>query len=476
MNNQIKIFQEKIRKYHSLPEAIVIDCKPVGYPFYVLNIDLTYLKNRDLELVEEFVMKCINYGLTKIEQISSFLGVDNHITEKVLSQLISRNLIKREDKLKLTQDGLDALQKQTILAPASETRTFYLDALNGKLTDNFSFKNFDYKEHYNNSINKIIKKPRKNYVEDLIEYYEFIEKSLQNPNDSNYIELIQVNSIEKVYAQWHEIEVVLYKNNSNDEEIEYETFSRGSIQKEYREIIQRLKTEGKNILIPIFQETKQYESESTSITNIISDISDEDIQNVEKITAKISSVDDLDSFSKSQTHKVQKEKEIQKLKQELEELKNKTRISEVVHTCEIRNYLLKTLKEAKHRLMIVSPWIKRNVVNHDFISTLEKALKRQVKVYIIYGIKGSSFQNDKRSIEQLEKLMNNYKNFTFQKTTNSHRKQIVCDEKFAIVASLNFLSFRADPNLTYRDELGIVLRDKQTIDDLFNSGLSLIDN
>lgn len=476
MNNQIKIFQDKIRKYHSLPEAIVVDYKPVGYPFYILNLDLTFLQNRDLELLEEFIMKCINNGLSEVKEISGFLGIGNHIAEKVLSELISRNLIKRENELELTQNGLDALQKQTISAPVSEARNFYLDALNGKLTDNFNWKNCDDKEHSQNSINKIIKKPRKNHVEDLVDYYEFIEKSLQNTNDSNYIELIQVNKIEKVYTQWHEIEVVLYKNSPNDEEIEYETFSRGSIQKEYREIIQQLKTEGKNILAPIFQESKQYESESTSFTNIISDISNEDIKNVEQITAKISSVDDLDSFSKSQTHKIQEEKEIQKLKQELEKLKNKTRISEVVHTYEIREYLLKALKQAKKRIMIVSPWIKRNVVNQDFISTLKDTLSRKVKVYIIYGIKGSTFQNDTRSIEQLEKLMNDYKNFTFQKTTNSHRKQIVCDEKFALVASFNFLSFRADPNLTYRDELGIVLRDKQTIEDLFNSGLRLINN
>lgn len=126
--------------------------------------------------------------------------------------------------------------------------------------------------------------------------------------------------------------------------------------------------------------------------------------------------------------------------------------------------------------MIVSPWIKRSVVNHDFISTLKNTLSRKVKVYIIYGIKGANFQNDRWSIQQLDKLMNNYQNFIFQETANSHRKQIVCDQKFAIVSSFNFLSFRADPNLPYRDELGVVLRDKQTIEDLFKSGLSLIDN
>lgn len=39
MANQIKDFESKIRKYHSLPEAIVIDCKRIGYPFYVLYLD-----------------------------------------------------------------------------------------------------------------------------------------------------------------------------------------------------------------------------------------------------------------------------------------------------------------------------------------------------------------------------------------------------------------------------------------------------
>ncbi|NEP85848.1 MAG: hypothetical protein F6K18_02875 [Okeania sp. SIO2C2] len=79
-----------------------------------------------------------------------------------------------------------------------------------------------------------------------------------------------------------------------------------------------------------------------------------------------------------------------------------------------------------------------------------------------------------KSIKQLENLKANYKNLLFDKTENSHRKQIICDDKFAIVTRFNFLSFRADPNLTYRDELGVIIRDKQTIEDLFNSGINLI--
>ncbi|WP_143437365.1 hypothetical protein [Hydrocoleum sp. CS-953] len=135
MDNEIKDFETKIRKYHSLPEAIVLDYKPVGYPFYVLLLDLTYLANRELQLLEEFVLKCITNGLTKPQEISSFLGMESYLIEKVLSELISRDLIKKEENFKLTTAGLNVLEKQTILAPISETQTFYLDALNGRITN-----------------------------------------------------------------------------------------------------------------------------------------------------------------------------------------------------------------------------------------------------------------------------------------------------------------------------------------------------
>ncbi|MBE9253871.1 hypothetical protein IQ217_08440 [Synechocystis salina LEGE 00031] len=478
MHYPIKEIEDKIRKYHSLPEAIVIECQPVGYPYYILSLDLTYLRDRNLELLEEFTMKCIDKGLNNIEEISNFLGLGSHITEKIVSGLISgdQNLITRnENQLTLTQEGLDALQKQTVLALNSDTRTFYLDALNGKLTDYFNFNNFDDKKYPNSSIKKNIKKPRKGNIQDLIKHYEEIEKSLQDTNSSNHVELVQVNSIEKVYIQWHEILLVLYKTNPNDQEIEYETFSRGNIQKGYRETIQELKAEGKNVLSSIFDNEGESGILNESFSEIIENIQDEDIKQIEQINVKITSLNEnkADSSSKTLTQKLNEDQ--RKLQQELQTIKDKTRISEVIHTCEIREYLFTALQQAQKRLMIVSPWIKGKVVDNNFLFSLEQTLKRKVVVYIIYGIKGSDNQNSRWAIKQLENLMANHKNLNFSKTQNSHRKQLICDDIFAIVTSFNFLSFRADPNLTYRDEFGVVLRDKQTIEDAFQSGLKLIE-
>ncbi|MGD1806457.1 phospholipase D-like domain-containing protein [Dapis sp. BLCC M126] len=400
--------------------------------------------------------------------------MESYLIEKVLSELISRDLVKKEENLKLTKIGSDALKQQTVLAPISETQTFYLDALNGELTNYFSLKIFDSKIHKNSAINKIIKKPRKGHIEDLVDYYPDIEKILQNshPNNPDSIELVQVNNIEKIYPEYHEILLVLYKNNPGDREIEYEIFSRGFIQPEYRKTIEQFYAEGKKILEPIFQQVEEDKPPQSLVKEVISHIQEEDIKTVEKLTTKIDSLDDPDNFVETKNNSLKEE--IKKLKQELQKIKSQTRISEVVHTYQIREYLLKALKEAKNRLMIISPWIKANVVDKKFLSTLETTLRRKVKVYIIYGIKGSNSQNDDKSIKQLENLKANYKSLEFDKTKNSHRKQIICDDKFAIVTSFNFLSFRADPNLTYRDELGVILRDKQTIEDLFESGINLI--
>ncbi|MHC5826374.1 MAG: hypothetical protein ACYT04_63580, partial [Nostoc sp.] len=212
--------------------------------------------------------------------------MDENLIEKVVSELLSKGLITREDFLKLTDLGLNSLEQQTVLAPISETKTFYIDALNGKISEKFYLNRLDSKKN-NSALNKIIKKPRKGHIEDIVEYYENIEKLLQNYNSSSRIELIQVNNIEKVYTEWHELLLVLYQRNPEDKEIEYEIFSRGNIQVEYRTTIEQLYAEGKKILDPIFQEIEQDKLSNDNLVErqILTTINNENIKTVEKLSA-----------------------------------------------------------------------------------------------------------------------------------------------------------------------------------------------
>ncbi|MBD2385480.1 phospholipase D-like domain-containing protein [Cylindrospermum sp. FACHB-282] len=470
-------FENKIRKYHSLSEAVVIDYKKIGYPFYIVSLDLTYLSNRDLELQEEFVLKCIINSLTDKSNIASFLGVDDHFVEKVLSGLISKGIVIKEENLKVTDLGLKTLEKQIVLDTVSETKTFYIDALNKKLYDSFKFKQVDKNDA--NCLKGDFPRPRKSHLADVIDYYEEIESALGTPGSQNRVELIQVNHIEKVYTQWHEVILVFYKNNPDDNEVGYETFSRENIQVEYRKTIEKLYAEGKKVLNNILRFDISNDEEKAELANlnnqVVGSIRHNDIESVERLSTKINALNQTDSFSNNQTQSINEQRKT--LARELNEIKTQSKISEIIHTSEHRKFLFKALKEAKNRVMIISPWIRSNVIDYDFLAKLKDVLNKECQVYILYGIKqrsGGGQQNDPAAIRQLETLASDYKNFQFKKVKNTHRKIMVCDDKFGVVTSFNFLSFKADPSLTYRDEVGVVLRDKETIESLFQSGLSLI--
>jgi hypothetical protein len=473
MPDVIADFESKIRKYHSLPEAVVIDYKTIGYPFYVAILDLTYLSTRSLELPEEFVIKCIAHSLASRIEISSFLGVDDHFVEKVLSGLISKGLVTMEEKLKVTELGLEVLVKQLVQDTVSETETFYIDAINGKLYDNFNVNKVS--KDNSNLLKRVIRRPKQ--VEDVVDYYDEIQSALGLRGGQNRVELIQVNKVEKVYAMWHEVILVFYKNHPDDNEVGYETFSRGSIQVDYRKTIEQLYAQGQKVLDRLLKfdtSTGEEKGEIEESDEVMIGIRKDDIEAVERLSVKISALSEPDLFIDGTIKSINEQRKT--LNKELNERKYQSKISEIIHTYEHREYLYKALREARDRVMIVSPWIRSNVVDNEFLSTLEDTLKRKIQVYILYGIKqksGFGQQNDLSAIKKLENLANYYKNLQFEKVKNTHRKIIVCDNRFSIVTSFNFLSFRADPSLTYRDELGVILRDKETIESLFQSGLSL---
>lgn len=467
--------QNKIRKYRSLPEAILLDRRIIGYPFYSVSVDLTYIGSRILELQEEFVLKCINQGLRTCREISIFLGIDEKFIERIISSLLFKELIALDEILKLTETGLDALEKQTILATVSENFFFHLDALSGKILSSFNINRIDRDRCI--ALKRVVLKPK--LGEDLIDYHEEIQGILRFEKGQDRLELLQINKLEKIYTQWHEVDLMLYKASPDDTEINYEVFSRGSIAIEYRDSIDRLYARGEKILDAALHydseiDLKDIEIDSSASELSIVKISKNDVLEIERLGAQLSAINENDSFSK--VCNSPKENEIRK---QLKEYKQKTNISEIIHTIEHRDYLFEAFKKSKQRLMIISPWIRSSVIDKNFLTQLEHALKSNILVHILYGIKqrpGFGQQNDSKAIESLEKLTTIYsKNFIFSAVKNTHRKIVICDDLFGIVTSFNFLSFRADPNLTYRDELGVVLRDKKTIDDLYKSGLDLLD-
>jgi phosphatidylserine/phosphatidylglycerophosphate/cardiolipin synthase-like enzyme len=145
---------------------------------------------------------------------------------------------------------------------------------------------------------------------------------------------------------------------------------------------------------------------------------------------------------------------------------------------EHRKYLDRALNEAKKRVLIVSPWIRYEVVNDELITRFRKLLQRGVELWIAYGINKDGGhgrgkikdEGDRDAERKLRRLGEDYPElFHMTRLGDTHAKVLVCDSRFSIITSFNWLSFRGDEQLEFRDERGYYVGLSERVEELFES-------
>jgi len=125
------------------------------------------------------------------------------------------------------------------------------------------------------------------------------------------------------------------------------------------------------------------------------------------------------------------------------------------------------LTTATNQVIINSPWISSGVVDSEFKHNLEDALKREVMVKFFYGMKTSGQRQqrrkpdiDEKTEKYFEGLSKRYQgNFHLIKQEGNHAKVLICDERFMVVTSYNWLSFPGHKN-EVRIETGALIKNK----------------
>lgn len=142
-----------------------------------------------------------------------------------------------------------------------------------------------------------------------------------------------------------------------------------------------------------------------------------------------------------------------------------------IETFEHPKLLKRALEGSRERLVVVSPWIRRKVVNRKFLALLEERLKAGVNVYIGWGMADDTRSTDADSepLEALEKLAQRYPNFSFVWFGDTHAKILISDRKFAVAGSFNWLSFKGDPRRTFREERGLLVKEPRVVDAQFDA-------
>jgi phosphatidylserine/phosphatidylglycerophosphate/cardiolipin synthase-like enzyme len=138
-----------------------------------------------------------------------------------------------------------------------------------------------------------------------------------------------------------------------------------------------------------------------------------------------------------------------------------------------REALRDAILEARNELIIVSPWLRTAAVDGEFLGWLRTTLARNrgVRITIGYGIdKAPGKQRDPgvrdqeealRRLRDLERTARG--RLRIVDVGNTHEKVVICDDRFAIITSFNFLSFNPRPGKGIRREMGFRVTDAAVV-------------
>lgn len=449
--------------------------KEAGLPVYLLTVRVLTLEHKPLSPIDEGVLKAVTAGLDTPDDISAFLGLSSNVLTPVFAGLNTLELIsyiravdEGKPKVLVTSKGRIALTEAATITPQERTLKICLDAINRRLlfiNPIALYKPRDMRElGYFEIPTGVSKRPE---VEDipLEDFNRVLARKLAGRENTG--DLLAVRRIERRELTYLPCVMLFYRSLAQPSEVDVAF---------WREDGPSLEHEAR------FRELGGHELVGAKLlSNAQTELAPEVIEQVadySSILPIISVRKDVSTGNVSESVKT--------ASNAFAEAAGETIQSILCH--EHPGLLKKALLSSKKRLLIISPWIRHQVVNWEFVASLEALLRQGVDVYIGYGLedgegggRGTDAARNKIAItpaaeKDLKQLVERYKNFRFVFVGNTHRKTLVSDDAFAVITSFNWLSFKGDPRDKPRDESGVVIRKKAYVDNEFEKGLCLLEN
>jgi hypothetical protein len=429
------------------------------------------LIHKKLSAIDEFVLKCLDAELTDETEIAEFLGLGQVVVRNSLASLVLSDDVTvgaapgtRIQSIRITAKGKKTLAAAETVVPEETTFTIYFDGLLRKVSWYASFDLIKRRHLQEQGLVEVPAAPGgrpKIAALPVEEVRRAISTKLRTKDGKR--ELLAIKSVRTIENRFLPAVAVLYKSEdpalgtqfafcidgkiSDSHESAFaqsgsshrmrmeETL--GSAPKDIEEVLAV-----KKLLTPESELQAEAFIDQAALANTLIEQSQRTLELAEEEPERIEARARLDD-AKS---------ELEKAKTGLAKLPIR-----FLYVFDHPNILMDALDGSTKRLLIVSPWIRRAVVNDGFIDKLKRLLSRAVEVFIGYGLGENEDENDPKSISQLKKVSEHYANFHFVRIGDTHAKVLVQDD-MVVVTSFNWLSFKGDPSRTFRDEQGVLIR------------------
>lgn len=467
------------RKYRDVhPGYRLVGYTECGLPFTETVLSAYTIEYKKLSPIFEFTLKAIKAGVDDRESLASFLGLDSAFLKDVLSELLSSGDIALQERLRLTEKGKNVLDKAESETPIEQSITIDFDRTLERPMNLFGERRLAPRDLKEEGILEIPPIPvRRIELQDLnLDEIQALLDRISKTASAPRRVILSVKELGKQTSKFRSALALRYQNPSGEERISFAID--GILNRELEEAFARKQGIAK-LNLERFRKTEsddQLDQELAKYKDQITD--DETVARLSEQEA-VAKVAIAEAREKIATSKSEGEQALARVELDTARKQHAKADEELKKVTSIRNLAVfdhpdildDALTNSRQRLMIISPWITKKVVNEEFIRRIEGLLRKNVSVYIGYGLPHGQ-RNHPWSIGKLEDLGRKFDSMHFVKLGDTHAKVLISDNDFFVVSSFNWLSFKGDPSATFRDEQGVLIALPELVDKKFEEQLA----
>lgn len=478
--------EEIARRFSRRSGFRLVSYQPVALPLFRVTLKVLTVVRKEIPPIQEFVLKAIDAGLTMPQDLAGFLGLEQSIVNAGITSLMDSDDVvlsvvegSRSQFLALTNKGKDTLEKAATITTEVMRVRVDVDGLTRTvmLLDDLPVRPAALKEA---GVIEIPPHPRRKPRIDEVRF-EDVKRLLKEHggwgDDRTLLALIDVERADRMFRD-DAIALVYKALDGNEAQVGFvvdghlseahETAFRAENQASRLGLLPSAWGDPEKAAIEVLGQDLATLAASPEETSKAKTEVEFGTREVTQLTERLKVAESLSERAALELQLREAEERVAKAEARLGSM-----VVRPVEVYEHPGYLRDALKFAAERIMIISPWIRARVVDHSFMQMLNDALARGTEVFIGYGLAGEGQQRegerDKAAIRALEELSSKNARFHLSYFGDTHAKMLLCDRKFVIVTSFNWLSFAGAPELGFRDERGYYIAIPEEVDRNFDS-------
>jgi len=462
----------EVAERHALskPGYRLLACEPAALPFFVVTAPALLLQRKPVGPLDEFVLRSVADGLRTADEVAAFLGVETPLVSVSLTRLWQSDLIEVPvgeggRVLKLLPSGERALAELTDLAPIEQDVWFAFDRLRWRPSDVFTGNLLQPRDVRDSGMMQI--RPQKLSRPDLPDLpAPAVDKAIRSTLRSSLgdFTLLVVKRVERAEQRFLPCHILVYESQDSEDHA-LEVAVDGRVDPEIGARIDQLGGAeflgiqfGASALVdPVEAPVVKLAAESSVTAGPVTPLEEVDRLRREAPASHAEGSDDDPHEAPIVSATEARAPAIDAI-----DVRN-------IDTFEHPQYFTEARRDVRHRLLITSAWVRNAVVNKAFMDDMYRVARRGAFIHIGYGIDEYANGCDERAVENLTRLHDKFENVVVALLGNTHAKLLIWDDA-QITSSFNWLSFRGDADRTYRQELGVLVKQSPaTVDSMWAS-------